>query len=339
MSPDSCLYHPNWSVSDPVFLAEALLLWDRLWLITPYEEWNHQLGHENKAVARALQDAHDAHTSNHVPSKAEKSACHSILAKLFVDRHDLIHGYIAAVDRAPTFIHAEKLCPESVRLLEDHGAVAVGAGIHVHDVISQLVMAVLAQSCAGTTLVQVTDSSHHFGLGCRSRIDAEASKAETIEMNPDTLDGRTLLLKRIPMIISSDGDPGLLRRVLSAREKDEVNGLRITFRETITGYVERLASCMTELEVKAVLQDFDAAVERDQRRLLRELKRAAVSAVISKEGVFAMLAGTLIGAATLGGLATSILHLRSYRANREKALSGHWSSWLYAVEHPHFSLI
>lgn len=339
MSPDSCLYHPNWSVSDPVFLAEALLLWDRLWLITPYEEWDHQFNHQDKAVARALQDAHDAHTRNHVPSKAEKAACHSILSRLFVDRHDLIHGYLAATDRAPTFIHAEKLCPESVRLLEDHGAIAVGAGIHVHDLISQLVMAVLAQCCAGNSLVQVTDRSHQFSLGCRSRIDAEASNEEAIEKNPDALDVRTMILKRIPMIRSSDRDPGLLRRVLRAREKDEVNGLRIAFRDTITGYIERVVRCTTELEVKDVLEDFDAAVEQDRRRLLRELRRTAVSAVISKEGVVALLAGALLGAATLGGLATGVLHWRSYRANREKALSGHWSSWLYAVQHPLFPLI
>jgi hypothetical protein len=76
------------------------------------------------------------------------------------------------------------------------------------------------------------------------------------------------------------------------------------------------------------------------RNLKRELIKAGVDAITSKEGLAAIVGGLVLGTispktGTVVGLSGG---LKAYRKARNKALKNHWTSWLYNVQHPKFSI-
>ena len=58
--PDIALYYPEWSIREPLFLAESLLYWDRLTCLVPFKGERHTPEHEDREVGSKLQEAHRA---------------------------------------------------------------------------------------------------------------------------------------------------------------------------------------------------------------------------------------------------------------------------------------
>ena len=87
-----------------------------------------------------------------------------------------------------------------------------------------------------------------------------------------------------------------------------------------------------EPERQLIGQEFQEEVGSDLERLKRELRRAGLEALWSKEGAVALIVGVAMGAHQPGiGLAFGLAGgLLAYRQKRREAFDNHWSSWMFA---------
>jgi hypothetical protein len=150
----------------------------------------------------------------------------------------------------------------------------------------------------------------------------------------------TILINRIAVPGLNTDDPRSLSKVLIARRKDDVNGYRIAFQKKMDEYCKRLQRSAGPAETKDILLDFDDELSGEREKLIKELKWAGVDAVFSKEGAIALVAGCALSVASLGLGATlaGAIELRAYQKARREVLYNNWTSWLYNVQHPRFSV-
>src|SRR5437762_13731462 len=70
--PNHALYYPEWNISDPTFLAESLLYWDRLACIVPFSDFKERPWHPDKEMRKAMGEAHEKYVSPYVPTDEVK---------------------------------------------------------------------------------------------------------------------------------------------------------------------------------------------------------------------------------------------------------------------------
>lgn len=126
--------------------------------------------------------------------------------------------------------------------------------------------------------------------------------------------------------------PALLRRILDNREKPEIDGLRKAFQAKVDEYATQLRAANGP-ERQLIVQEFEQELNADLQLLKRELQRAGLETLISKEGVVAMLLDLLVGTVQPGlGIAIGLAgEAVTYHQKRQDALDRHWSSWIFST--------
>ena len=189
----------------------------------------------------------------------------------------------------------------------------------------------------------VTDDPAGFAASCDlvlNELGIQRVVAETQENEADDASGEALsfLLESVPYLALEDGRVGheRLRRLLVARSKPEIAGLRSGFRKKVDEFLA--AVLVAEGPQRRVIRDaFRDAAEQDHRCLRRDLRRAGLDALATMQGVAAIALGVAVpGLGKIGGLAVG---LSAYQKARQDKLEKHWSSWLFAAERPRFSLL
>jgi hypothetical protein len=74
--PDHALYYPEWGINDPLFLAEALLYWNRIGCIVPDPDFRPQPWHQDQEVQSVLVEAHEQFVSPILPTEEQKKRAH-----------------------------------------------------------------------------------------------------------------------------------------------------------------------------------------------------------------------------------------------------------------------
>lgn len=339
------LYYPSWTLRDPISYAEFLMYWDRLTFMTPYKKWGFDVYHEDDDVERMLRDAHEEYALPHVPTKEEKKRCHELLKNLMESGEVKLEKYVEVIDEKSYQIHANKIDYVTVRMLEHQNVMKhyFGKQYKVSAASGRIVMAVLAHCCSSEGLPAVTRDDNQYKLHMLSLADSvEVAVNDTEGRNVTTKeDAFTILINRIKIPGLESNDPRLLKKVLVARKKDDVNGYRKAFQEKVGAYCIRLENSGSVAETRDILCDFNAELENDRNALIKELKLAGVDAVISKDGMLALIAGGILSLASLGlgaALAATI-EFRAYQKARKEVLGNNWTSWLYNVQHPKFSIL
>lgn len=337
------LYYPSWSLNDPISLGEFLLYWDRLTFLTPSDEWDFPVWHDDPSVERSLHEAHQKYALPHSPTEEEKRKCDDLIRRLFRDGVDDLEKYTALIGSTPYQINSRKLAYETVEFLEQQEVLKhiYGDTYRAGLAGGHLVMAVLALCCSSTGLPPVTTHDTQFKLQMLSlddSLDPEGISHGSDVGSPGQ--AFSILIKGIKLPKARSRDPGFLKQVLLARQKDEVNGYRETFQATVRKYCERLMGATCDAEICDILADFDSAADADRRRLARELRAAGLKALTSKGGAVAVSTGALLGnmSPELGALGFAVLGWRVYRHARGDVLSRHWTSWLHQIAHPRFSI-
>lgn len=337
-----CLYYPHWDLRDSIFWGNLLAFWDRVTFIVPKNHYGFDPYHQDKDVLKSLKSAHEIYGVEHPPNKDEKDNCHELLKELFIDRKDLVEKYRKIIGEEPYVIAYNKLNPETVDMLKDAGLFEGDFGdvFYTKSACGYLVMAVLAHCCSSKRLPPLTDVPDLFRINVGSVIDSLEAIASTENTEIHDENSPLLLLKRIPFLAASDENPKFLSKVLVARKKDDVNGYRKVFYDNIMKYIERLESSEVSAETYDILRDFDDEIKNDMKNLKRELIKAGVDAIASKEGIAAILGGLALGTISpeIGTTVALSGGLKAYRKARNRALKNHWTSWLYNVQHPKFSI-
>ncbi len=159
--------------------------------------------------------------------------------------------------------------------------------------------------------------------------EAVAPKAPTSE-RPD----HGMLMARILHAGFKEGEINAksLRLILRAREDPEIDGRRARFREVVDEYVEMLRRA-EEPERRMIADEFEDKLKSDLELLNRELRRAGLTSVFSKQGSVGVVIGLVTRVLDLGvGLALGMGGLLlANQKKRRAALDRRWSSWLFSA--------
>jgi hypothetical protein len=354
------LYYPEWGVPNATFLFEALLYWNSLTCIIPFEDFVPHAAW-SREVRREMAALHESYVHGWVPSEDERREVHRRM-QWFAEsdppawcRPENLQPSHAAV------MSAYKFDPKTIRLLQQRGWAREVADDPrrlqmMSDAAANLFMATLAQVCSSHAMPPLTNDPGSYVAGCnrllaelgartglatRARRDrrAESDTHRTTD-GPDEAEFVLASIRRLALgrqVTVRD-----LRRLHDLRSKDDYNGLREAFCDRIDRYLEETRRA-TGAERAAVAADFENEFKRDRRALRRDLRLAGLDVLVNKETLVGILtgggvqaAGVLAGhpTAAIGiGVATAAGGLvHGLRRRREEIVDDHWSSWLFAVQ-------
>lgn len=330
-------YYPHTRLHTESLLKAALLLWDYVDCIVPSATF----APEETGKSKLILEAEELLVRSRVPSPTEKQNVHAKIRAMLHDgvpswlRQDLKGG-----DTRHYLMYPEKLGYETWRLLEEAElATAIDGGGRNYKVPSSLgllMMSLLADECAGTTRIKVTDRNQSYSWLLGLMTDNCGGEYLGVE---GTHLGRDLdrLVTAAIHTVDTGGIP--LSKLLSFRQREQKEksqdyaSFRRNYLQRIQTYIEQLnVPKLSASDVGEVYRQYRNDMSADLRDLKRELKLADGAALTSTAMGTAVLAvagspiAPLAGALGVGAL----IHTgQKYRQARRTAFKSHAMSWLY----------
>ena len=352
MSKPKALYYPHTEIRSEVMLKNALLLWDSVETIVP-RSYKSAGSKQRNAL---LQEAHELIVERRKPSPNEGQKAHEELKKLLVTGQ--LNSMLASAPKQLAtgrhLIHPDKFLLSTWRMLEQEGYATWEerySDYGVPPALGFIMMSLLADTCAGTTLQRVTDrveayawlnEAHALALGARPVHGLDVSQVAPGHDRLICLSVEALDARHVP-----------LQRLVDLRKRELKSGgqfyadMRRNYLSALNAHVARVVSeVRTVSDLKELDRQFKNELRSDVQELKRELGLASVKALFSKEvGMSAVaLAGSLVapvfGLTTLStsiGLAGVIPLVKAavdLRGVRREAVRKHASSWLYFANAP-----
>jgi hypothetical protein len=361
------LYYPHTAVRDENFLKHALLYWDQIEYISPWEDFDalpRYLTESTKALSKFLVP--------HVPTKTEKERAHAEIMGL-ID-NDLpswlqMDRVAEADDRRTYSMFRDKLLPETWRELKQRGMVKFSRHGDLDDYVSHTylgltLMAILARCCAGTLKHTITDRTDAYGSFLKHLEELSDSRAE--KRGPShKAGGGTFTKWRDAIALKEQQAEDLAREDLIAITLDVVDSeslsvdtlvrlrtdksalaseMRTNYAKAVEEYVDKLSGReLLESDALWLRDEFKRKMTLDLKRLSEELGPLALKTALSKE-VAVAIAAPIVGAAVLAssGIGTTLGSalaigalgkLRAeYRTGRDTIFGKHSMAFLYAAK-------
>ena len=343
---NSALYFPHTRVNSQSLLREALLLWDRVETIVPWEDqW----------VAADLPSpyvrAQEILVVPRVPSTVEKLGAHKAVEQLIAKglpqwlldaaEHPLNESY---------GVYGEKFLPETWKMLEEASLARVRqSGRRNYDVprgVGLILLSSMATECAGKQHHRITDQAESYGC-LNAWMAAQAGAAPEVGA-PRSIDAeRQRLVSMCISKVATDGIP--IERLVELRF-EEIKKPGTGYREFRANYRRRIEECLANLAASAnslgdyreILASFEDSMADDLANLRTELGLAKGKMIFNRDlvvgltvaaGVFVpelplALQATTAGIATLAGVASAYV---DYLGATRKAMQGKAMSWLHVT--------
>jgi len=329
----NALYYPHADIADTSILRTALLLWDELELVAPWDGWCSR--HADPLIA----EAQDLVVRPRVPSDHVKAEAHREIVRLLED------GFADRIRLVPSFpdqslVHARKLSYETWALLADAGLadeVNDGAAYRVSEAASLILLSVIADVRAGDQFARVTDREDAY------RIIANTI-SRPLEVEDPTPDD-SLIVALPAKIFDARSIP--LPRLVDLRRREAqagghfLRGLRHRLSEHVTAQFAELSSAPADYHAD-ITREFDRRLkdlESELREALRlNLHRAIFStevvalcvfggAIASRGSAAEALAVSAVGA-FIGGARV----LDRFTAGRREIMRANPAAYLYQLE-------
>ncbi len=340
----AALYYPNVTVvaprragqsqdydrTDVKLLTTAVLLWDSLEVIVPYEGFDPSpiVGETQREDERAIREAFELVVKPRALTDREKET-------LFTQLKDLLERGVPETLRFEVKVdnynmYPEKLSPKIWDLLDDAGLIGDGSrGYYgLQRDFGLIVMGLIADICAGGTRRKVTN--YHDAHEAYSRLLATQTGAIQ-DFDPDVERAYTSLASL--SLKSVDVGKFSLEKLVALRQREQKDGflapLRRNYRTAVDRYVERIKQDAKSLaDIQLIEQEFSAEIRDDFRYLQKVLKLEG--------GDMALTRGTSVLTSILSqnwvALLSSIMNIfPSYQLKRQQTLEKHHSAWLYVV--------
>lgn len=295
----SALYYPHSTVKSQSLLKTALLMWDELHVIVPWDNFAF-------SYASALEhEAMDLIGHLRVPKLEEQKAAHELIED-FVSRPLPPAFAYSDTTGAPYELYPQKFMNETWELLRS--AKLAGAALPNSDVPTARqtglsLMSILADCCAGETLTRVTDQGDAYAFLSDVVVDKD-SNAEVNEA--------TNALVSIPVKIASvDEIP--LERLVDLRRR-EVAGkagglpqLRHNLIDKINEQTSELVAAKTKADQDEITRQFEQFLREDLREL-REALKLETTKVLSAKVVMGSVLGVvgILGAPILAPILPAV---------------------------------
>jgi hypothetical protein len=337
----TALYYPYLRIQNEGLLKQALLFWDQIEVITPFE-------HLEEPRTVEWREATDLIVRPYRPTKDEQLAAHEQLMAL-VDK-PLPPWFYQNTGPATEWIIAEKFMYETWRELRKRGlARADGAKAEKYwsnETFGLLMMGVLADCCAGHTKVTVTDQPDAYdavGKCLAAEVGAESRAAKSNERALVTAGVLSPSTDEIPLSNLVE-----LRKRENGKNGDQYRQMRHKLFQQLADFSELMFTPgYTDGDRVELRRQFVQTFNDDFKELRRELRLAGRGWVFSSEmGVLTTAIGGALAIGLTGGIAGIPLALGAsiplvrmndkYKSARFKALTGHFSSYLYLAKRGRF---
>jgi hypothetical protein len=342
----SALYYPHTTIENEGLVKTALLLWDRLEFIVPWE--NFRPHHADRQMARAL----ELIGVPRCPDDNEKKEAHTRIKELIDGRlpPQFFLDHRRRSDE-PYEVYPQKLLPKTWSLLQKaslSGKLLPNSDYPMSEFGGLMVMSILADSCAGTTRARVTDRGEAYAtISSYLGNDPQGPKIKRSDASEQL----------VPVSLKVLDAPSMkLTDLIELREREEkesghsLRDLRHRYVASLEDYVSKITNQKaTKADAQTILNEYAQDMERDLRELRKELGFAFKDAILSKEMLVTALAAvgtvaswaldvpvSLTGIVTTGGVPVTIgglLAVRNkYLSARHTIMKNHPMAYLYEIQ-------
>ena len=274
----SAIYYPRTQVQSRQLMQSSLLLWDKLHTIVPDRCYTPDYGDR-----RDMAEAWELVGAKLVPSPSQKKRAHAAIettleASLSPDLY-----YVAQVDQPadPYEIWPQKFSTETWDLMRQHRLTDLPLPNGDYPFTQEgglLVMAKLADACAGAQFARVTDRLMAYGL-IGSGDKRAGTEAEVVPITLDVIDASSIPLESLI---------ALRRREQSERRGKDYTQLRHNYADMVQAHVAALGAACDEFERDELNRQFRFRMETDLKELREALGANRIDLVL-KPVVVAML--------------------------------------------------
>ena len=292
MAMRSAIHYPDTRLQSRQSMASALLLWDNLRVIVP---WN---GFRVEYQSPDMAEAWELIGKPLVPDEANKRQAHESIKAMVeagVPRQIQYREDLAAGQDYE--IWPQKLNHETWDLLQHSRMTTppLANGDYPFEQEAGIaIMAKLADACAGSTFARVTDKMLAYGL-IADRDEPLLAQSHVVPLTLGLIDAGSISLDRLIEF---------RRREERERRGGDYRALRHAYADAVQGHVARLRGVESENEREQLSFEF----EDEMARCLNELQRAiglAKAEMVLKPVVVSTVVGVggFLAAGPLGGLA------------------------------------
>ena len=289
----SALYFPHTEVRSPDIMRTALLTWDTLEFISPFD--GYRPAYQDRQMARAA----ELIARPRVPTGDEHTRVHELIDNLIqsgvpdsfkYSPHDGAH-------ESDYEMWPQKLAPKTWELLQRcglTGGVLSNFDYPASQATGLSLMAILADVLAGTTRARITDRGLAYAaIANAPHVGRSAPELGTVV--PLTIE--TLALKKVS-----------LEKLVAFREREskDSSGDYRTLRHNYLALVEKHAAAVSTVPAgssdrQELDRVFPDTIGQDFRDLKRELGFAARETWLSKDVITLAIAGARVAAALVAG--------------------------------------
>ncbi len=336
----SAVYYPYTSIRSVATIRSALLLWDELKVIVPWEGFRPD--QQNRHVAAAWELIGSAMH----PDKAQKRAAHKRIEEMLAAGPSV--GVYYREDAPPGSSYemwSQKLLPETWDLLREHrltGRPLANGDYPLEEQGGLAVMAKLADACAGMTFARWTDRFLAYGL-VADRDPEAAAQSCVVPLTLSLLDMSSIPIDRLIEF---------RRREQSERRGGDYRALRHRYADRVVRHIEETKGVESRNELEELRRQFADDMRQDLRDLQSALRSNLIEVTTSPVVVTAVvtvgswlatrdpMATALAAAAAAGGGAATavqkvaeLFRLRSgFSAKQRETMRKHPMAYLYALD-------
>lgn len=344
----SAIYYPHTRIQSESLLKTALLLWDEIKVIVPWQGYSIRYRSPSEAEAFELVGRQIYPTAN------EKRRVHKIVKGLTSQQLPRAFRFDRRMDgREQEYeMFAEKLLPETWELLKEarmaHDLPSRTSHMAASEPTGLLLMSLLADCCAGETCSRVTDRNDAYSRLAGLLVE----RIPQLDIRPTT-DAQLLLVPIALKLI--DPDRFTLDRLIQFRRAEERSGgsahrsLRHRFTQHLDSFAIRIAELSSIRDRKEVEREFEDDLRIDLEDLKEALKLEAGQVLGTKEFVAVVLLAAAQFAAFSQGNSSSTIAAKitagagisaigglyalnsKFGAARLKLLKDHPTAYLYQL--------
>lgn len=352
----TALYYPHTIIQSKNLIKTALLLWDSVEVIIPRRNFQLEAPFEEKSYNEAI----ELIIRGHVPNNQQRNQAHQEVTDFLQEEGSqfFLESALRRVYRSDYLLYPEKFLKNTWHLLKQRGLARwdhLSRDYGVPPALGLLMMASLADACAGTQKQKVTDRVQAYSLLKKAKatlVGAPYVKGlDASQVAPELNRLVALSLK----VLDARSIP--IRKLLALRKREakgssaDYRTMRLNYMKHLQAYVDRiLKEAKTKGDIKEIERQFKADLKDDLLNLKRELRLASIEPLFSKEMVLTalVLGGALLepisGITTLAitlrgvGVIPLVKTLLKHKEDRRKALLKQNVSWLYLTQEKGISL-
>jgi len=290
----SAIHYPDTQIQSPLSMASALLLWDNLRVIVPWDGFH--IGYDNHDMAQAW----ELIGKPLVPDDANKRQAHQRIEAMIAGGVPLQIQYREDLKPGQDYeIWPQKLHSETWDLLQRSrmtSAPLANGDYPFEQEAGIAIMAKLADACAGNTFARVTDKMLAYGL-IADRDEPVLAQSHVVPLTLGLIDAGSIPLEKLI---------DFRRREVRERRGGDYRALRHAYADAVQGHVAKLRDVESSNERDQLNFEFQNEMAQYLTELNRAIGLAKIEILLKPAVVSAVvgIGGFLAGGAALGaGLA------------------------------------